>query len=664
MWPFNGVPKARLKQKYGFEPTQAWLDHLRLSSVRIGDSGAFVSPNGLILTNHHVGRSCILGASTKDKDLMAAGFYARTRAEEIKCAGLEAEILVGIEDITSKVFAGKDPGGTNSEAVNARNAAVQKLQQQCSKGGLQCDPVPLYGSAIYHLYKYKKYSDVRLVFAPEFGVAFLGGDPDNYTFPRYDLDIAFFRVYDQGQPVHSEDFLHFSRAGAHEGDVVFAAGNPNTTEHLCTYAQLEFLRDFVYPAQIKALQRRERLLKEYGEKSQENARMVAPMLWDLENRLKAIEGYSAGLHERHEMEIKLAEEKKLRATIARDPKLRKVYGDPWGDVERAIAAQKKIRTEKLYPESAGLTGRLASYARTLVRAAAEMQKPNTLRLSGFREAFWPMQERELLNSAPVDTILEEITLTDSLAQLLDDFGAADPLVQKVLGGKTPSDRAHELVTETRLGDAAVRRSLLAGGQSAIDQSTDPLITLLWSIDAQTRLAAKQGGRRRSDYELTGIRVAVGRAAFAVEGMTNAPDATGNLRLSFGIVEGNQGAPTFTNLGEAFTYAESKGNKPPYELPERWMRSKGQIDSTAPLNFVSTVDVIGGSSGSPLVNADGELVGVIFDANQAMLSGRYLYQDANARAIVVDVRGIIEALRHIYQASSLVDEITNASAGNQ
>jgi Peptidase S46 len=663
MWPFENVPKARIKAKYGFEPTQAWLDHLRFSSVRIGDSGSFVSPNGLILTNHHVGRKCIIAASTKEKDLMESGFYAKSAAEEIKCAGMQVEVLQSIEDITGSVSAAASPTATSVEAANARRIVLQRIEDECKKAELRCETVPLYTGAVYRLYRYKKYSDVRLVFAPEVTSAFFGGDPDNYTFPRYDLDIAFFRAYENGSPAHTDNYLKVSTSGAKEGSLVFAAGNPSSTARMSTLAQLEYLRDVVYPAQIKSYARRAQLLREFSEKSPEKASMVAPLVWDLENRLKAIRGYQAGLLDKDLMAKKAAEEQRLRKRIAADQRLRAEYGDPWGDIDRAIEQQRKFDSERHYPESIGLSGRLASYARILVRAAAERSKPNDARLREFRDATWSMQERDLNNKSSINKDLEEITLADSLGQLVDDLGSEDALVRKVLSGKTPAERAHELIANTKLDNPEVRKELLAGGQAAIDASTDPLIRVQRSVDPEARSARNRMTGRRGAGDLTGIRVAVGEATFAADGFAVSPDATSSLRLTFGIVKGVGADAAFTTMGGAFAYAEEKENKPPYQLPESWAKAKSKINPNVPLNEISTLDVIGGNSGSPVVNTEGELVGVAFDANKALLAGRYVYDGEGARAMSVDSRAILEGLRKIYDANGLADELTgNAPEG--
>jgi hypothetical protein len=660
MWLFSNVPKEKIKAKYGFEPTQAWLDHLRLSAVRMGDSGSFVSPNGLILTNHHVGRRCIIAASTKEKDLMQSGFYAKSAGDEIKCAGLQVEVLQGLEDITAKVSAAASPADTSTEAANARRVVLQHIEEECKKTGSSCETVPLYSGAVYQLYRYKKYSDVRLVFAPEVTSAFFGGDPDNYTFPRYDLDIAFFRVYENGKPVHTDNYLKVSTTGAKQGALVFAAGNPATTARLSTLSQLEYLRDVAYPEQIKSYSRRVQILKEFSGRSPEKASMVTPLIWDLENRLKAIEGYQAGLLDKDLMAKKAAEERKLRKTVAADPRMRAEYGDPWAEIDKAIAQERKFDSERHYPESIGLSGRLAMNARTLVRAASERSKPNDARLPEFRDVNWPMQERDLDRNISINKDLEEITLVDSLQQLVDELGSGDPLVRKVLDGKTPTERAHELIANTKLDDPEVRKALLKGGQTAIDASSDPLILLQRAVDPEARHARKRMSGRHGAADLTGIRVSIGEATYAADGFGIAPDASSNLRLSFGVVKGLGANTPFTTMGGAFTYAEEKGNKPPYQLPESWLRAKDKINPNIPLNEISTLDVIGGNSGSPVVNTEGELVGVAFDANQALLAGRYVYDEEAARAMSVDSRAILEGLRKIYNANALADELTGSA----
>jgi hypothetical protein len=439
---------------------------------------------------------------------------------------------------------------------------------------------------------------------------------------------------------------------------VFAAGNPATTARLSTLSQLEYLRDVVYPAQIKSYKRRAQILRELNAKSPEKDSTVAPLLWDLENRLKAIEGYQAGLLDKDLMDKKAAEEQKLRRAIASSPRLKAKYGDPWAEIDKAIAQQRKFDSERHYPESIGLSGRLAMYARVLVRAPEERSKPSDARLAEFRDPSWSMQERALINKTSIDKNFEEITLLDSLSQLVDELGSGDQLVQKVLSGKTPAERAHELVANTRLDDSEFRKELLVGGQAAIDASSDPLIVVQRSVDQEARAARKRMTGQRGPGALTGIRVAVGEATYAVDGFTVSPDATSNLRLTFGVVKGLDNAAPFTTIGGAFVYAEEKENKPPYQLPASWMKAKDKVDPKIPLNEISTLDVIGGNSGSPVVNTKGELVGVAFDANEALLAGHYVYNEKSARAMSVDSRAILEGLRKIYNANALADELTD------
>jgi hypothetical protein len=660
MWLFDKVPTAKIKAKYGFEPTQAWLDHLRLSSVRMGDSGSFVSPNGLILTNHHVGRRCIIAASSKDRDLLQTGFYAKSPAEEVKCTGFEVDVLQSVQDITASVNAAVSPAATTIEAANARRAVLQRITDQCKTTGLSCETSTFYGGAVYQLYRYKQYSDVRLVFAPEVASAFLGGDPDNYAFPRYDFDIAIFRAYDNGKPVHTDNYLKISTSGAKEGDLVFAAGNPATTARLSALAQLEYLRDVYYPAQIKSYSRRARLLRQYIEKSPEKASMVTPMLWDLENRLKAIRGYQAGLLDKDLMARKAAEEQKLRRTVAANPRMKAQFGDPWTPIEKAVADQRQIDSQRHYSESVGLSGRLATWARILVRASSERSKPADIRLAEYRDISWAMTQRDLTTKSSIDKDLEEITLADSLDQLVDELGSEDPLVRKVLNGETPAERAHELIAGTKLDDPEVRKALLQGGQTAIDASTDPLIVLQRAVDQDARAARKRMTGQRGARDLIGIRIAVAQAEYAVDGYNVSPDASSNLRLTFGVVKRLGADVPFTTMGGAFAYAEKKGNKPPYQLPESWLKAKDKINPDIPLNEISTLDVIGGNSGSPVVNTAGELVGVAFDANEALLAGRYIYDTEGARAMSVDSRAILEGLRKIYNANELADELTGCA----
>jgi hypothetical protein len=666
MWLFNAFPSAKVKAAYGFEPTQAWLDHLRLASVRIGGSGSFVSADGLVFTNHHVGARCIHDLSVNGKDYIKNGFYAATAAEEQKCPGMEVNVLESIEDVTPAVNFLVKPDMTDAQAAQARRAATATLEKSCgSEANVRCDVVTLYAGGLYHLYKYRQYTDVRLVFAPEFDIAFFGGDPDNFTYPRYDLDITFFRVYDNNRPVHPQHYLKWSKTPLQEGDLVFVSGHPGSTGRLNTIAQMDFLRDVQYPFTLKSLERRIALLKKFSAASAENARAAERDLFSLENSSKGTKGYQSGLLDKNLIAKKVAKEKKLRAAVANDPKKKAEYGDPWAAIEKAMQVEKEIYLDHTYLEgAAGFRGMLASYARTLVRAAAEKPKPNAERLREFRDSALPSLEQRLFSTAPIYKSLEIVQLADSLADLEEHLGSQNALLKKVLNGKSPMDCAKEWITASRLDDVAVRRQLYEEGVAAIQKSADPLIALMCTIDPESRSV-----RQRMEDEVTSVETrhgaAIAKILFAEQGMNTPPDATGTLRLSYGTVksyvENGKKIPAFTTLDTAFRYAEQHGNKPPYQLPESWMKHRAQIDLNTPLNFVSTNDIIGGNSGSPVVNQNGELVGIIFDTNIEALSWRFMFQDVVGRSVSVDARAIQEALRKIYSTAALADELMNGKA---
>src|SRR5438309_4397735 len=437
MWLYNAPPKDAIKAKYGFELTQQWLDHVRLSSVRFnnGGSGSFVSPDGLTFTNHHVGAACIQQLSSSGHDYMKTGFYAKTRAEEAKCPDLELNELVGIEEATPKVKGAVKPGMSAADAGQAQRAAMSTIEKDCaSSTGLRCDVVTFYSGEVYNLYKYKKYTDVRLVFAPEFEAAFFGGDPDNFTFPRYDLDITFFRVYENDKPAHLDHYLHWSRTGVSENDLIFVSGHPGSTGRLRTMAQLEYLRDVEYPSRLETYKRRINLLKNFSSQSEENARIAKEDLFSYENSQKAITGYLSGLQDKEIMARKQAEEDKLRA----DYKTKNSAApDPWQEIANAMKVQRDMFLPLTYVERLrGFNSDLARIARNLVRVTEEQTKPNEKRLREYRDSNLPSLEQDLFSTAPIYKSLETVTLADSLAQMQDALGRDNPVVQKVLGGKT------------------------------------------------------------------------------------------------------------------------------------------------------------------------------------------------------------------------------------
>ena len=667
MWLYNQPPKAKIKAKYGFELTQAWLDHVRLSSVRFnnGGSGSFVSADGLTFTNHHVGAGCVQQLSTEGHDYIKTGFYAKTQAEEAKCPNLELNQLVGIEDVTDKVNAGVKAGMSAAEAGQAQRAAMSQIEKDCATAtGLRCDVVTFYSGSVYNLYKYKKYTDVRLVFAPEFGIAFFGGDPDNFTYPRYDLDITFFRVYENDKPAHLDNYLQWSRTGVKDNDLIFVSGHPGNTGRLLTMAQLDFLRDIQYPSQLKAFARRISRLQEFSKASEENARIAQEDIFGLQNSVKAIAGYNAGLHDKAIMDEKAADEAKLRVAFKADPKNAGV-ANPWEEIEQAMKTQQAIYPDLLYLERMrGFASRLPQLARTLVRGAEERPKPNQDRLREFRDSGLPSVEQQLFSTEPVYKNLDAIMLGVSLSEMQDALGKDNPDVQKVLQGKSPADAAKDIIGNTKLDDVAVRKQLWQGGQAAIDASTDPLIVVMRAIEPDA-LAVRKQFDDKIDSVVRRDGTLIAKARFAQSGFSQPPDATFTLRLSYGTVKGyredSRAIPFETNMGGAYEHAAAHGDKAPYDLPESWLEAKPQLDLKTPLNFVSTADIIGGNSGSPTVNKKGEIVGIIFDGNIQSLEWNFAFSEVQGRAVSVDSRGIQEALRKIYGATPLADELTGPKA---
>jgi Peptidase S46 len=661
MWLFNAFPKDKVQAKYGFAPDQAWLDHVRLSSARAPNgSSSFVSPDGLIFTNHHIAQECIHDLSTNGKDYMKNGFYAATRADEAKCPGMEFVVLEDISDVTAKVSAAVKPGMSTAEAGKAQREEMAALEKQCSSGDIRCDVVTLYSGAMYNLYKYKKYDDIRLVFAPEFGIAFFGGDPDNFEYPRYDLDISFFRAYENDQPAKIHDYLKWSPNGANNGELIFVSGNPGRTGRLLTMSQLDFLRDYQYPLYLSSYTRRIAVLEKFGAESAENKREAQSDVFGIQNAFKAVTGYEDGLKDKELMDKKAAEEKSLQQFVNSDPQRKKEFGDPWASITKAVDVQKQMYKELTYLDNlGGFRGDLPRYARDIVRAAAERQLPNDQRMRGYQDAQLPTLEQRLFSTAPIYQNLEEVLLGESLAEMQDVLGADNADVKKALAGKSPEERAKELISGTKLEDVALRKQLYEGGEAAVNASTDPLIVLMREIDPDARAVHNQD----EDQVQSVLRQSggeIGKALFAQKGLSVPPDATFTLRLSYGAIEGyklnGKNVPWFTTMGGAYEHAAQHGSQPPYELPESWIKYKSAINLKTPFDTVSTADIIGGNSGSPVINKAGEVVGIIFDGNIEMLAGNFQYSDKVARAVEVDTRSIDEALKNIYHADGLLNEL--------
>jgi hypothetical protein len=659
MWPFNMIPKAQIKKDHGVDLTDAWLDHVRLSSVRFnsGGSGSFVSPKGLVLTNHHVAGDCINKLGASDHDYMATGYVAGKDGPEIKCPDLELNVTVGMEEVTDRVRAARKPGMSDADANVAIKGAMSQIEKECTeKTGNRCDVVTLYAGGRYDLYTYKKYTDVRLVFAPEFSIAFFGGDPENFTYPRFDLDMALFRIYDKGQPVQPKDYLKWSETGPKEGDPVFVSGHPGATSRMQTVSQLAVTRDVTYPYVLDHLGRERTLLLAFGKEGTEPAREIREHIFGIENSIKALSGMRAGLLNAALMAKKEADETALKKAIAEDPKLKEKYGTVFDEV---AAVQKKLR--EMYKRYAALEGRasgsaLLAHARDLVRLPAELALPNDKRLREYRESNLDSLKLGLLSPAPVYGGVEVPLVRAWLERLERDLGAKDPLVAAVLAGRTPERAAREIVVGSKLSDVYARRAVLDGGKGAVDASTDPAVVTMRAIDAEARAARKRyEDEVEAPMRLLGEKVA--QAVFAIKGASVPPDATFTLRLSIGTLKG------YTEKGKAVAWDTTMGGlyahatgKDPLKLPQRWLDAKSALKPDVPLNFVSTNDIIGGNSGSPLVNAAGELVGLIFDGNLSSLPNRFVYGETTQRAVSVDSAGMIEAMKKVYGAEGLVREM--------
>ncbi|MFN2477395.1 MAG: S46 family peptidase [Chthoniobacterales bacterium] len=672
MWLFNKPPLEQLKAKYQFEPTPAWLEHLQKSSVRFnsGGSGSFVSANGLVITNHHVGLDTLQKLSSEKANYVHDGFYAKTQAEEAKATDLELNVLMSIEDVTDRVNAAVPSDLSGDAASKARIKVIAEIEKESKeKTGLRSDVTTLYQGGVYNLYRYKRYDDVRIVFAPEQQAAFYGGDPDNFEYPRFDLDICIFRAYENGQPAKIEHFLKWNTKGAVDGELTFVSGHPGGTDRLLTTDELAERRDRDLPETLYLLNRREVFLSAFAGRSIENARRVRRNLFGIQNSRKASRGIQAALLDPEIWGGIVAREKRLYDGIARDPK--------WATALNANTKIKQAQAEiakilpvfHYYEASRGPEGlaysaprafysTLFKYARRVLRAGDERPKPNGERFPEFRDSNRESMELDLFSTEPIYEDVEQTTLTDSLTDLAERFGYNDALVQQVLAGKSPVDRAAELVKGTKLKDVAFRKQLYEGGAAAVATAKDPMIELARMVDGPGRevrkvFEAQDESRKQAYAELA-------KARFAIEGTSTFPDATFTLRLAYGPVRGYEenGKPVapLTNLAGLYQRSAEHNNEPPFDLPKRWVDRKSKLNLQTPFNFVTTADIIGGNSGSPVVNKANEFVGIIFDGNIQSLALDVAYSEKQARAVSVDSAAISEALRNVYDATALADEL--------
>ncbi|MCE1203084.1 MAG: S46 family peptidase [Holophagaceae bacterium] len=666
MWTFDNLPTKAIQAKYGWAPDQAWLDHLRLSCLRFpGASGSFVSRDGLVLTNHHVGRGWIQRVSSKEHDYVKNGFSAPSREAEIKVPGLELVTLMAMDDITERLAKAVKAGLPEKEALKARETEIEKIKKEMQeKSGLICEHVSLYQGGEHWIYTYKKHTDVRLVFAPELQVALFGGDFDNFTYPRHSLDMTLFRVYENGKPYQPKDFLKWTETGLKAGDLTFVTGHPGRTNRQDTLAQMVYARDWALPMGLKDMEARRQALIDFGKASPEAARQVETQILGIENGLKARNGYLAGLKNREALDHIKAHEEALRAKVAKTPALQTEAGQSWTRIEQAMKAARGLIKEQTYVGTAYST--LLGHALSLVRITDQEDLPSDQRLPEFSDANLKAAKARQGVPGPFYKEQEIFMFTRGLAQAARELGPQHRFVKAMLGGKSPAEVAKAAVEGSKLSDPAVRKALLAGGKKAVADSADPMILLARKLEPLTReLRKKQDEQVTSVVAEHGARIA--KARFAVYGKNTYPDATFTMRLTYGPVAEYKANGTlmqpFTTFGGLFDRHDgwggnaAKAHDGAWALPQRWIDRRGALDPTVPLNFAHKVDIIGGNSGSPVVDRKGEVVGLIFDGNIEMLPGNYYYDEAANRGVSLDARAILHALDKVYGATALVAELT-------
>ncbi len=648
MWLFNALPEEHLKQQHGFEVSPEWAEHLMLSSVRFnsGGSASFISSNGLVLTNHHVASDTLYKLSTADRNLANDGYLATDLQAELKAPDLELNQLVSIEDVTDTVNQAVKATMTPAEASKARQATMAKIESESKAAtGMRSDVVTLYGGGRYHLYRYKKYTDVRLVWAPEAQAAFFGGDADNFEYPRYCLDVTIFRVYEDGKPAQIEHFLEVNPDGAVHDDLVFVSGNPGRTQRILTADALEYQRDYRMPRILNLLRRKEILMQQYALGGPEQARRGQDALFGLQNSRKAYTGMLAGLQNPEFIDGKRAGESQLQNQAGSD--------QPW----RVISDVQRQRIE-LQKRSGSLRGRIYGIAEDIVLLTAEDQQPSEQRLREFRDSNRQSLEQALFSPAPLYDDLERFELADELARFCEIRGGSDPLVVKVLDGQGPRERAAALIQDTQLFDVEYRKQLVSSGWSGVESCQDPLIKLARLLNPEYR--ALRAMQEELDEQERQAYAKIADAKFQLEGESVYPDATFTLRLAFGLVKSyqqdGQTIPSNTTLGGAFDHQAAHGKQGEWVLPDTWEQAKDKINSSAPYNFVCTADIIGGNSGSPVVDRQGRMVGIIFDGNIQSLTADFYHEEQQGRAVAVHIAAVLEALDKIYDADELKQQI--------
>ena len=666
MWTFHNPPTQLISQKYGVTVTPAWLEQVRLSTIRLSNcTASFVSPNGLILTNFHCSWACLDEHSTKDKSLIFDGYLADGKEKELRCQTQVADVLVAYEDITAKVT-DATKGVSDQAANDARKKILTQLEQACEQasrndkktGALKCESVNLYNGGQYWLYKYKRYDDVRLVFAPENAIAQFGGDPDNFQFPRWCLDMSVLRAYDaNGKPAVTPHFMKIDFKGPAENEPVFVSGHPGSTDRLLTVSQLKTLRDVDLPqALIRGAELRGRYIQ-FGKQSAQNERITQASLEAMENTLKVQRKELDALHVDELLARKAREEATIKAKVMATPDLATTVGDAWANIESAELASRAIALPYTFLESgAGFNSRLFRWARTLARGSVELPKKNDERLREYRDTALPRIEQQLAAPTPIYPELEQLTLSFSLERMREWLGPDDPTVRALLSKESPDQLAKRLVTTSKLADPAARIALWKGGSKAVDSANDPMIAIAKLVDERARAI-----RKKYEDEIEAVtRVAsekVAKARFAAFGTSVYPDATFTLRLSYGSVQGwNENGTNvrpFTPLSRLFERATGEA---PFEVPASWAKAKDKLDLNTPFNLSTNNDIVGGNSGSPLINAKGEIVGLVFDGNIHSISGSYWFDEKLNRSVAVHPAIIKEALDKVYGARALLKEL--------
>jgi len=665
MWTFDVPPLEYWARRYNFRPSQVWLDHVRLSTGRLpGCTTSFVSADGLVMTNHHCARGCVAAVTQQGEDLLGNGFYARTRAEERACPNTSVDQLLEITDVTPQVASAIPAGTAAQRAAELRTATTRGIEDRCRAGAadIVCQVVVMYAGGQYKLHRFRHYTDVRLVFAVEASTAFFGGDPDNFTYPRHDVDMSFYRVYANGQPIRAEHFFRWSRNGSREGDLVFVPGNPGSTGRLNTMAQLEYLRDVQYPATLDQFARQVTVFEALSAMSPDRAAALRNTLFGIQNTQKATIGYRSGLIDSTLMSRKRAWERDFRARVQASPDLRVRYGAAWDNIARVRREMASLDGRRRHYGFGAYGSQLLGYAGTLVRMSAEAARPDSARLAPFRDANRQRLERGLYDNTPLDTEREARLLAAYLTAMAGELPATDPVRRAALGTRTPEDAARAMVSATQIGTADQRRAVAQGGAQAIASSSDPFIALARVMDPLERPIATRWQELLN--EETSNNELLARALLAVFGNTVAPDATFSLRITDGEIlrypyNGTLAQP-YTTIYGLFDRSAGFAGQAPWALTPRWQAARSVLDLATPLNAVSTNDIIGGNSGSPVINRDGEVVGLVFDGNIEMLPARFLFSERVIRTVWLDSRGIIEALRRVYDADALANELTRGN----